>query len=163
MAEETGVRVRKDGTITFADNGGSNTYVIAYEEGDFAGDTPGDIVQEFLDRGCHASTPSVRKVGESTSTGGFSCYFRDVTDASVAVAPDFIYNAGFFASTWVSTLGSSADVKTVSITFAAAAVNGGAIQTIVYNHCYISGSFSEGDPNKVGFSWVSYENTPTTT
>lgn len=164
MAEETGVRVRKDGTITFADNGGVNTYVVAYEEGNFSAETPGKIITEFKDRGCHADPPSLRKTEEGSSTIGFSAYFRDVTDAAVEVAPDFIYNAGFVASTWVSTLGAGADVTTFSITYAAAAVDGGAIQTLVFDHCYITGgSFSEGDPSTTTFSFTSAETFPTTT
>lgn len=164
MAEGTAVRSLKNGTITFADSGGTNTYTVAYEAGDFSADTPGDIIQEFLDRGCHASTPALRKVGEGSTTISFSAYFRDVTDAAAAVAPDFIYNAGFYASDWVSTLGASAEVKAISITYVSASVDGEAAQTLVFNHCRITGgSFTDGDPCITTFNFTSHETYPTNT
>lgn len=164
MAEGTAVRSKKNGTITFADSGGTNTYTVAYEEGNFTADTPGDVIMEFMDRGCHASPPALRKVAESNTSIGFSAYFRDVTDGAAAVAPDFIYNAGFVASDWVSTLGASAEVFTFSVTYTAASVDGESAQTLVFNHCHLeSGTFTEGDPTITSFTIVSHENTPTNT
>ena len=154
----------KNGTITFADSGGTNTYTVAYEAGDFTASTPGDVITEFMDRQCHASPPALRKTAESNTTIGFSAYFRDVTDASAAVAPDFIYNAGFVASDWVSTLGASAEVFTFSVTYVSASVDGEAAQTLVFNHCHMAdGTFTEGDPVITSFNIISHENTPTNT
>ena len=60
MAELTVPRVVKDGVITFADSGGTNTYEVAYEASDFGADTPGEVVTLFEDRNCITTTPTLR-------------------------------------------------------------------------------------------------------
>lgn len=165
MAESTVCKTNRDGTITIADLGGTNSYTIAFETGDFNADTPGPEILLFLDRGEIGATPCVRKGDEAISTGGFSCYLRDVTDAATETALDFIHQSGFVGASWVSTLGATAEVETVSVTVT---INGtvhgdGADHTVVYNHCRLKGGFAEGQPNLITFTWGSYELYPTVT
>ena len=165
MAESTVCKVLRDGTITIADSGGTNSYTIAFEAGDFTATTPGPAINVFLDRNQLTATPCVRKGAEAGSSGSFTCYFRDVTDAATETALDFINEKGFVSSDWVSTLGATAEVLLVSITITVEGSDhgDGADHTIVYNHCKLTGSWGEGDPNTISFTWQSYELYPTVT
>jgi hypothetical protein len=162
MAESTVCKVIRDGTITIADLAGTNSYTIAFETGDFTAATPGRTVNVFLDRNQLTTTPCVRYGDEAGSSGSFTCYLRDATDAATETALDFINQSGFVGSTWVSTLGATAEVLTVSIAIAIADPDV-ADHTITYNHCNITGSFAEGDPSSITINWQSYELYPTVT
>ena len=166
MPESTVCKVIRDGTITIADNGGVHSYVIAFGKGEFTASTPGPTVNVFLDRNQLGANPCVRYGEEAGSSGGFTCYLRDVTDAATETALDFIHGpSGFVGTDWVSTKGADAEVMLVSITITGAgAIHGdGADHTIVYNHCHLQGSWAEGDPDSITFSWQSFELYPTVT
>lgn len=162
MAESNVCKVIRDGTITIADLAGVNSYEIAFETGDFTATTPGRTVNVFLDRNQLGANPCVRYGDEAGSSGSFTCYLRDVTDAATETALDFIHQKGFVDSTWVSTLGATAEVLLVSITIAIDDPDV-ASHTIVYNHCYLTGSWNEGDSSVISFTWQSYELYPTVT
>ena len=165
MAESTVCKVIRDGTISIADNAGVNAYTIAFEAGDFTASTPGPAVNVFLDRNQLGASPAVRYGSEAGSSGSFTCYLRDVTDAATETALDFIHESGFVGASWVSTLGANSEVLLVSITITVEGTNHGdpADHTIVYNHCRLTGSWSEGDPGTVSFTWQSFELYPTVT
>ena len=165
MAESTVCKTNRDGTITIADLAGTNSYTIAFEAGDFTADTPGAEILLFLDRGEIGATPCVRKGDEATQSGGFTAYMRDVTDAATETAMDFIHQTGFVGASWVSTLGATAEVETVSVlvTIAGTVHGDGADHTVLYNHCRLKGSWNEAQPNIISFTWTSYELYPTVT
>ncbi len=68
MAISTIVKTKRDGTIAFADNGGSNTLTVAYEQGDLNITIPGYTIVSVLDRGAFTTVPTLRKM-PPTATG----------------------------------------------------------------------------------------------
>jgi hypothetical protein len=165
MPISTIVKTKRDGTLTLLDSGGSNSVVVAYEAGDLAITIPGPTVESFLDRGQFASTPSLRYGDDQPMTFTFSAYHRDVSDASFITLESILCNSGVFASTWVSTLGSSAEVKTVTARWDIEGTNHGdaSDHRIEMNYCFVTGSISEGVPNTISVSGTSFDLYPTVT
>lgn len=169
MAESTIVKTKCDGTITISDGTAMTpqTYVIAYEQGDFTLDVPGKTVNAFLDRGKFGSTPSLRYGDEQAMTFSFTAYARDFSDGTDELLGDFIMDADGDLSTavgsWVSTLGSSAEVKTYTVTIDIEGTDLGdaADHQIVLSYCTLSGSFTEGDPSTFTINGISHQPYPT--
>lgn len=165
MAESTTIRTKRDGQIALLDNGGANTYTVAYEPGDFSFDVPHEGVNLFLDRGVIGATPSVRYGDQQPMSFSFSCHLRDVGDtaAGYATLPDIChpYASGYVETTWVSTLGANAEpfVVTCQLTIDGTAF-GEADKTLAFAYCSIRGSGSEGDPNTYNVSGTSYQLRP---
>ena len=119
MPESTTIRTKRDGQIAILDNGGSNTYTVAYEPGDFKFDVPGEGVGMYLDRGVIGATPSLRYTDQQAMSLGFSAYLRDIGDSAgsptYATLPDIChpYASGYVDTTWVSTMGANGEVFTV--------------------------------------------------
>jgi hypothetical protein len=165
VAYSTIVKTKRDGTIKFLDNGGSNTYTVEYEAGDLSLTIPGSTVVNPLDRGQFGATPSLRYGDDQPITGSFTAYLRDLTDGSAATLEDIISQSGFVGSTWVSTLGTNAEVFTVTIEWKIEGTDHGdaADHTLTLNHCVVTGGFSEGDPDTISISFTSYDLFPTAT
>jgi hypothetical protein len=117
MAESVVAKNMRDGTITL--KVGANSYVIKYEEGTLQLNVPGPSIANYLDRGRLADTvggvPSIRYNEDQPMTGSFSAYLRDISDGTYVTAPQFILKTGQYGSTWGSSLGANAEVKTVDI------------------------------------------------
>jgi len=165
MPESTICKTKRDGTLTIRDLASTNTYEVAFEAGDLNAAIPGPTINVFLDRGVLGTTPCVRKGDDQVQTGTFTATLRDVTDASVATLLDILTESGFYASTWVSTLGANAEVKLVSLEFKIAGLTHGdaADHTIVFNHARLTGSIAEGDFTTISVAWTAYELYPTVT
>ena len=162
--EETVVRVKRDGKITFKDGTTPTalSYTVAYEAGDLNLTIPGPTVNVFLDRGEFGSTPSLRYGDDQPMTFTFTAYLRSTTEAAVATLMDIITQSGHVGSTWESTLGDDAEVFTLTLEFEIEGTDhGGTDRTITLNHCWVTGSLAEGDPNTISISGTSYSLYPT--
>ena len=166
MAESTIVKTKRDGTITFLDNGGVNSYTVAYEAGDFSFDIPGPAVGNFLDRGRFpAGNPSIRLTDDAPMTGSFTAYLRDVSDATDVTLMEILAQSGAVSTTWVSTMGATGEVFTLSLRFTISGlVHGDPSDHILeFPHAVIRGSVSEGDPDTITVNWTSYKSFPVVT
>lgn len=165
MAESTICKVKRDGTITFYDDGRTNSYEVSFEAGDFSATVPGRTVNVFLDRGVMADPPCLRYGDDQPVTGTFTAQLRDATDATIEALADFITQTGFVSSNWTSTLGTNAEVFTVEISFAfvGTALGDTSDHGWDFDHCYITGSVAEGDPSTLTINWTSYSVYPTPT
>ena len=165
MAESTICKTKRDGTLTILDNGGANSYVISFEAGDLSIDIPGPGVNVFLDRGALGSTPCLRYGDDQPMSGSFTAHMRDVSDATDVSLIEFLAESGQVASTFVSTLGANAEVRTYTLRWDIEGTDHGdaADHRIECNFCAISGSVGEGDPNTVNISFTSYDLYPTVT
>mgnify|MGYP006966871290 CR=1 FL=1 len=155
MPESTTLKNFRDGTILIEDATATPlNYTVAYEAGDFSYDIGKDEIAVYRDRGAIAS---VRKTNDGTPSGSFSVHFRDLTDGTVETLTDILDAAGAFAA-GVSTLGATADVYCVKLTFTVEGTDHGdaSDHVITFDDCYCTWSFSEGDPNAVSVSWTSY-------
>lgn len=165
MAISTIVKTKRDGTIAFADAAAAHTLTVAYEQGDLNITIPSYTIVSVLDRGEFTSTPTLRKGDDQPCTFTFTAYLRDLSDASYITLEEIVCNAGYFASTWVSRGGATADVKTVQITWSCEGSNHGdsADHTLVLDYCWITGSLQEGDPDVISISGTAYDLYPTLT
>jgi hypothetical protein len=150
MAVPTVPIIPRDGTLLLEDATGSPISVtVAYEDGDF---TVGPFrqanmqTQEFYDRGIEYT---VRKTTEAPLDFSFSAHAVDWSDATANNVVDAFCKTGAFSG-GVSTLGASADVWALKMTFTAEQTNYGAAAdgTIVLNYCVGEVSFAEGIPGK---------------
>ena len=115
----------------------------------------------FLDRNQFGATPSLRYGKDQPVSGSFSFYFRDPVDSTSPLLEQFILSG--FPTGWVSTLGSTAEVKTCTVVWTIESTNHGdsADHTITLNHCTVSGSIKEGDPNMCTLNFVAHDLYPT--
>ena len=165
MAESTIVKTKRDGTISFADLGASNSYTVAYEAGDLSIDIPGPTITSSLDRGIMAATPSLRYGDDQPMTGSFTAQLRDISDATDQTLFELIAKSGAIGG-WTSTLGANAEVAAVTLTFTIEGSDhgdSGGDHIIVCNHCVVTGGISEGDPSTISISFTSYDLYPTCT
>jgi len=162
MAESTIVKTKRDGTIKFKDDADVNIYTVAYEAGDLSVSIPGPTVISPLDRGQFGDPPSLRYSDDAAITGTFTAYLRDLTDDGYATLEEIILQSGDVANNWVSTMGSDAEVFTVTLEWTIEGTDHGDasdhVMTLPY--CVVTGSLSEGDPNQVSISFTSYSNFP---
>jgi len=166
MAESTIVKTKRDGTLTFSDLAAANSYTVSYEAGDLSFEVPGATVNNFLDRGRFpAGNPSIRYGDDQPMTGTFTAYMRDMGDLVDVTLMEIITQSGAVAGTWTSTMGANGEVFALTMTWTVAGViHGDASDHVaVFDHCYVTGSISEGDPNMLNLSFTSYSNYPTVT
>jgi len=162
MAYETVIKTKRDGQLTFKDNGASNTLTVAYEAGDLSITIPGPTVVSTLDRGAFGATPSLRYGDDQPCTFSFTAYLRDMSDGSDATLEDLVSGRNGATSAWVSTLGANGEVFTLTLQWAIEGTDhGGADHTVTLNHCVVTGSFSEGDPSTVSITGTAYDLYPT--
>lgn len=158
MSESTRITTKRDGTIKFKDNADVNIYTVAYEAGDLSISVPGPTVISPLDRGQFGDPPSLRYSDDAAITGTFGAWLRDLTDDGYSTLAEILLQTGDVGNNWVSTLGSDAEVFTVTLEWTIADPDGDHVLTLPY--CVVTGSFSEGDPNQVSISFTSYANYP---
>ena len=158
MAESTIVKTKRDGTLTFSDNAGANTYTVAFEAGDLNLTIPGTTVNNFLDRGRLTDPPSIRYGDDQPLTGTFTAYLRDLSDAVDTTLVEILAQSGIVGSSWVSTMGATGEVFTLKLTWTIAGLIHGdtADHVCELDHCYVTGSLSEGDPDSCSLSFTSY-------
>ena len=162
MAIETIVKTKRDGQLTFKDNGAANTLTVAYEVGDLTLTIPGATVVSTLDRGQFGAVPSLRHGDDQPMTFSFTAYLRDMSDGSDATLEDLISGRNGATSSWVSTLGANSEVFTMTLQWTIEGTDhGGTDHTVTCNHCVVTGSFSEGDPSTISITGTSYDLYPT--
>lgn len=162
MAYSTIVKTKRDGTLVFADNAAANTLTVAFEAGDFSADFAMEGVQEFLDRGRHSDPPAIRYSDDAPITGSFTCYLRDISDATYATVEEILLQSGQVGSTWVSTMGANGEVFTLSLTWTIEGTDHGdaSDHVLTFPYCSIRGSMAEGDPNTLTINFTSFVNKP---
>ena len=162
MAYETVIKTKRDGQITFKDNAAANVLTVAFESGDLSINIPGPNIISTLDRGSFGTTPSLRHGDDQPMTFSFTANLRDMLDSSDATLEGLITGRQGAESAWVSTLGATGEVFTLTLQWAIEGTDhGGGDHTVTLNHCVISGSFSEGDPSTISISGTSYDLYPT--
>ena len=156
MAESTIVKNFRDTTILIEDATAITplNYTVAYEAGDASSDIGKYEISVYRDRG---EVCSVRKTNAGLPSGSFTVHFRELSDGTNENLTDILDQKGAFSAA-VSTLaaGADADVYTVKLTFTiAGAVHGDATDnTISFDDCYCTWSYSDGDPSSVAVSWT---------
>lgn len=161
MAYSTYPKTRRDGTITFADNAAAHTLTVAYEEGNLNTDIPMEEVLLYLDRGEITDPPIVRHGDDQPMTFSFTALVRDLNDAAVTTLENILTNSGFYASDWVSTMGATHEVQTVTLTWTLEGTTpDGADHTMTLPYCRIRGSFAEGQWTTMTVNGISYATKP---
>jgi len=164
MAISTIVKTKRDGSLVFSDKDAGSSFTVAYEAGDLSISIPGRGANNYLDRGSITATPSVRYADDAPLSGSFTAYLRDMSDASYETLLEIICQTGHVNTTWVSTLGTNAEVFTVKLTWTVEGTDhGGTDHVCAMDHCYVTGSVSEGDPDTISLNFTSYEVYPTLT
>lgn len=158
MAESTIVKTKRDGTLTFSDLAGANSYTVSYEAGDLSLTVAGATVNNFLDRGRMPNPPSIRYGDDQPLTGTFTAYLRDMSDAVDVTLFEILTQTGVVGASWVSTMGATGEVFTLKLTWTVAGtIHGDAADHVCeLDHCYVTGSVSEGDPDTISISFTSY-------
>jgi hypothetical protein len=151
------VKVPRDGTVTFADSGSTNTFVVDYEAGDVAFDrTKADRVTG-RDRSVIAWS---RKGDDQPITGSFAVHFRQFRDARAnkAAICDVLDGTGAAGAAWTKASAAHEEWNLnllFSITGApyTGAADGGN-HTATFANCIFLWSFAEavdGDTISVNF------------
>ena len=165
MAISTIVKTKRDGSLVFSDKDAGSSFTVAYEAGDLSITIPGRGANNYLDRGSITATPSIRYSDDAPVTGSFTAYLRDMSDGSYATLMEIMCQTGQVGSSWNSTLGNNAEVFTVKLTWTVEGTDHGdsSDHVCAMDHCYVTGSVSEGDPDTLSLNFTSYEVYPTLT
>ena len=157
------VKTKRDGTLQFEDNAAAHTLAVAFEAGDFSLNIPEEAVNLFLDRGSIGSPPAIRYGDDQPITGSFTAYLRDLSDATYATLEEILLQSGYVGSTWVSTMGATGEVFTLTLRWTIEGTNHGDAtdHVITLPYCHVSGSLSEGDPDMISINFTCYAVRPT--
>ena len=137
MAISSVVKNFRDGTIKLADGTGTPIEItVQYENGDFSlsGTNQGNYEHtKYLDRG---------------ELGSITAQLTDLSDATNKTLWDAVNKTGAFASA-VSTLGSTADLYALDITFtiSGTVLGDASDHVLTLNDCRCSIDLAEGDPD----------------
>lgn len=158
MPESTIVKTKRDGSITIEDLGAVNTLTVNFEAGDLSIEIPGATVNNFLDRGRLTSPPAIRYGEDQPITGTFTAYLRDLSDATYATLAEIITQTGDVGANWVSTMGAAGEVFAVKMRWTIEGTDHGdpSDHVLELDHCYLTGSLSDGDPDTISLSFTSY-------
>ena len=145
MAASLIPKVQRDGTITLTD--GSNTYTVAYENGDLSFNKAKAARVVIRDRG---TIVGVRKGEDPIPTVSFTVHMRDFTDGTSLALTDVLENTGG-ASSWTSTGSGAYEEYMLTCTLGIEATDLGdsADMTAVLAKVIFEWSFSEGSPNSI--------------
>ncbi|MBC8425450.1 hypothetical protein H8E07_15125 [bacterium] len=163
MPISTIVKTKRDGTLTFEDNGAGNTLTVQYEAGDLSFTVNGEGVNNFLDRGLIGSPPSVRYGDDQPVTGSFTAYLRDLSDAAYATLEEIILRSGDVGANWVSTMGANGEVFTLTLRFTIEGTDHGdaSDHVLTFDYANVTGTMAEGDPDTISINFTAYEVRPT--
>ena len=165
MALSAIAKTKRDGLITLKDGTGSPvTMDVIYEDGDLSFEGISKHQAEliaFFDRGVFYS---VRKSNQKFVTFKFTAHFTELSDATNSNVYDFINFANKYSAN-VSTLGSTAEVKTISVLWTVEGSGHGdaSNHTLLITHCACEISIAEGEPDKFTITGTSYSSTITAT
>lgn len=166
------VKTKRDGLLVFSDNAGVNTYEVAFSAGDLSLTVPGPTISNYLDRGRLTAPPSIRYIDDQPISGTFTAYLRDLAMFPIVPGPpatttlaEIITRSGNCDPTtgnWVSTMGATGEVFTLTLTWTLEGTDhGGVDETCTLNHCAVTGSIAEGDPDTISLTFSSYSLYPT--
>jgi hypothetical protein len=148
MASSTVVKNFSDGSITIKDGTGTPISLsLRFDNGDFSISGLKKTLKETTAYQHRGVLSSVRHTTRTFPTFSFTGSVSELTSASANNLADAVLRNGAFASA-VSTLGSSADVYTLDVTFTIEGTNFGdsADATFTLEDCELSLDFSDGDP-----------------
>lgn len=159
MSISTIAKTKRDVTVTIKDLSAAHTLVISLERGDVNIGIPGPTVNVFLDRGRFGSTPSLRYGDDQPMTFSISGDLTDVSDATYATMVELFTQTGYVASTWVSVMGSTGEVKAydVFIDIEGTDHNDSTDHQLILRNCVFTGTIADGDPITVSLSGTSYD------
>jgi len=144
MAESTTVKVPRDGTLVLKDNGGSNTYTVAFENGDvsFGREKAERII--IRDRGVIVGS---RKGDNPVLTVTFTVHMRMFTTSagSDLTLVDFIDGTGNAAG--FTKVGAEHEEYNIDIQFTVE--DGTTDQVVTFSKCICTWEFSEGSPDSI--------------
>lgn len=145
MAASVIPKVQRDGTITLTD--GTNTYTVAYENGDLSFNNAKASRVVIRDRG---TIVGVRKGEDPVPTVSFSVHMRDFTDSANLALTDVLDKAGAAAS-WTSTGGAGYEeyMLTASLLIEATDLGDTHDMSAVMSKVLFEWNFSEGSPNVI--------------
>lgn len=158
MALSTVVKNNCDGTITLSDGAGSPaTLAVGFDMGDLSIDGLKATQRETATYESRGVLKSVRHTSRTYPSGSFSFMLKDVSDASDQTLIDFCLFQGSYSS-GVSTLGASAECKTIKVllTIEGTDHGDGNDHTISLDDCEVTMAIAEGDPSTVSISFVCY-------
>jgi len=147
MAESTTVKVPRDGTLVLKDNGGTNTYTVAFENGDvsFGREKAERII--IRDRGTIVGS---RKGDDPVITVTFTVHMRMFTTSagSDLTLVDFIDGTGNAAG--FTKVGAEHEEYNIDIQFTVE--DGTTDQVVTFSKCICTWQFSEGSPDSISVS-----------
>jgi hypothetical protein len=158
MASSNVVKNFTDGTITLKDGTGTPISVTArFTEGDLAIDRLQEQLNEVVAYEARGVLTSVRHTSRFYPKITFSAQMSEFTSVTANNLADAILKNGAFAAA-LSTLGTAADVYTLTITISVEGSNFGdsADHTATFADCHCQIAFAEGDPNKWTISATCY-------
>ena len=147
MAVSTVPKVRRDGTITLTDSGASNTYTVAYEDGDFSFSRTKAARIVVRDRGVIVG---VRNGDAPVMSLSFTVHLREFTNSTADVLIDVLEETGAAAS-WTSVSSGAFEpyMLDCKLTIEGTDHSDQADATITLSKCLFEWDVSEGDPDKV--------------
>jgi len=147
MAESTTVKVPRDGTLVLKDNGGTNTYTVAFENGDvsFGREKAERII--IRDRGTIVGS---RKGDDPVITVTFTVHMRMFTTSagSDLTLVDFLDRTGNAAA--FTKVGAEHEEYNIDIQFTVE--DGTTDQVVTFSKCICTWQFSEGSPDSISVS-----------
>jgi hypothetical protein len=151
------LKTKRDGTLTISDGSGKSL-VVKYENGSFALNVPKAALISTLDRGELGDPPSLRKGDDQPMSGTFTAYLRDVSDDTYITLEEICLDTGYYDTTWVSTLGVGAEVKTLTLQWDIAGIIHGdpTDHRVILPFLHLTGSLTEGDPSTLAMAYTSY-------
>jgi hypothetical protein len=169
MPESTVIRTKRDGQVAIIDGDSPvNSYPVPCDLGDFNFNVPLETIINPLCRGKFGTTPSLRLGNDQPMTLGWTSHLTDLGDTTAvavyATLLDIInrYDGAFCKTNWVSTLGISSDVFTVTISFTVEGSDfGEADKTVSFPYTRLTSAVSEGDSDTVAVTGTSYALVPT--
>lgn len=163
MAYSSIVKTLRDGSVSWADNGGTHSVAQRFEVGNLQLDIPGPEVLLFLVRNRVTSPPLLRYGKDRTISGSFDFMLADFDDGdtSIYIIEQFLLKG--MIDGWTSTMGASAEVPTTTMTFGVAGTIHGdaANNTLTLPYTHVSGSIKEGDPSMGTLKFDSFVVFPT--
>jgi hypothetical protein len=158
MPASTTVKNWRDGSLIVEDGTGTPIDVtVKFENGDFSISGLSDSLHEVVAYQSRGELSSIRRTARTFPTFSFTAQMSEFTSATDNSLADAIMKNGAFASA-VSTLGASADVYTVKLTFRVEGTNFGdsADHSFTLDDCKCTIDFAEGDPNTFSVSGTVY-------
>lgn len=156
----------RDGILRILDESGTNSLVIALEDGNVGIGVPLDELVAATHRGVFRDPPDVRKGQEQPCTISFEAkaLIDTFNDAAAGKLGDVLWQTGFVSSDWDSTVEATSDAILWTVQFdLVTGIPGVTDKRIELPYCSLRGDFSEGDMSSFSATGTSYKAKPTIT